>query len=276
MKKIQHFVLTRFNLRLEELSQDLSTDKTGRKIDRDEWLTHRFGLFERYCLPSMTAQKNRDFQWLLFFDESTPERFRNRIEADSAVCPQIRIFYIKGTHIHGHLMDLVDPDTDVLITTRLDNDDAFHEDALQVIREQVQNTRSNLCVNLRFGLELKGNEAEVISHRYNPFSSMIEFPENGEYRTIFATAHGKISSIAPVRQIVDQPYWLRVIHDRNITNREGEAFARPSMRDFKSMRRYLKNRVLIKLRRGLWPNELRRKYGIDEIRQKFHIGDLSS
>ena len=271
MKKIQHFVLTRFNLRLEQLSQDLGTDKTGRKIDRDEWLSHRFELFERYCLPSMAAQKNPDFEWLLFFDEATAEQFRARVEANRSLCPQIRAFYIRGTYIHDHVMALVDTDTGALITTRLDNDDAFHEDAMLRVREQVQKARGNLCVNLRYGLELKGNEAEVISHKYNPFSSLIEFPENGPYQTIFATAHGKISRIAPVRQIVDKPYWLRVIHDRNIANRSGEDVASPRLTDIRSLRRYLRNRGLKKFRRRFWPAELRRKYGIDEIRQTFHI-----
>lgn len=271
MKKIQHFVLTRFNLRLEQISQDLATDKTGSKIDRDEWLTHRFDLFERYCLPSMAAQNNGDFQWLLFFDEATPEPFRSRVEAARSECPQIRAFYIRGAHIHDHVMSLVDADTGALITTRMDNDDAFHEDAMLRVREQVQRARGNLCVNLRYGLELKGSEAEVISHRYNPFSSAIEFPENGAYQTIFATAHGKISRIAPVRQIVDKPYWLRVVHDRNITNRSDADFEPPRLTDIRSLRRYLRIRVLKKLRRRFWPAELRRRYGIDEIRQTFHI-----
>ena len=110
MKKVQHFILTRFNLRLVELSTDLDSDKFGNKIDRDQWLLHRFELFERYCLPSMAAQANQDFRWFLFFDEATPSQFRERIELARDSCPQIQAFYIKGTHIHDYVLEQVDTD----------------------------------------------------------------------------------------------------------------------------------------------------------------------
>lgn len=271
MKKVQHFILTRFNLRLVELSADLDSDKFGHKIDRDQWLSHRFELFERYCLPSMAAQTNQDFRWFLFFDEATPTRFRERIEQDRESCPQIQAFYIQGTHIHDYVMEQVDADTEVLITTRMDNDDAFHEDAMRVVRDQVGNGERDLCVNLRYGLELNGSEGEVISHKYNPFSSLIETRKESGFVTIFGSSHGHISSLAPVRQINSTPYWLRVIHDRNITNRPMSDRIKLSFGDLKSLRHYIKNHVLLKLRRRFWPAQLRKKYTLDEIQTMFHI-----
>ena len=270
MQKIQHFVLTRFNL---QLSSRFDKDKSGRRTDQDDWLDHRFDLFERFCLPSIAAQRNREFAWLLFFDEHTPQRFRDRVERAKQLCPQIQVFYIPGTNIFDHVMSRVDDDIDVLITTRLDNDDALHENALQVVREQVASAAGNLCVNLRYGLELEISEdaAEVISHKYNPFSSLIEFADRGEFRTIFATAHGKISQIAPVRQVADIPYWMRVLHDRNVSYRKYTDISKIRSGGWKSLRRYIKNALLIKLRRKFWPANLRRKYPLGEIAATFHI-----
>ena len=49
--KLQHFVLTRFNMRLK------SFDKYCEWRGGDPaYLEKRFELFERYCLPSMKAQ----------------------------------------------------------------------------------------------------------------------------------------------------------------------------------------------------------------------------
>jgi len=271
MKKVQHFILTRFNLRLVELSADLDSDKFGNKIDRDQWLVHRFELFERYCLPSMAAQANQDFRWFLFFDEATPSEFRERIERDRNSCPQMQAFYIKGTHIHDYVLEQVDADTDVLITTRLDNDDAFHEDAMRVVRDQVGNGERDLCVNLRYGLELNGSEAEVISHKYNPFSSLIETRKSTDFVSIFGSSHGRISSLAPVRQIYATPYWLRVIHEQNITNRPASERIKLNFSDLKALRRYIKKHLLHKLRRRFWAPQLRRKYTQDEIQAMFHI-----
>ncbi len=268
--KIQHFILTRFNLRLSGLSHNLESDKFGAKVDRDQWLEHRFELFERFCLPSMVAQKNQDFRWLLFFDEATAGPFRDRIERARTSCQQIQAFYIKGTNIHDYVMDQVDAVTSVLITTRMDNDDAFHEDALRVIRNQVGSGDRDLCVNLRYGLELTGTEAEVISHKYNPFSSLIEARKERGFVTIFGSSHSKTRRLAPVRQIYSTPYWLRVIHDRNITNRSFDQI-KLSFANLKSVRRYIKNRLLLKLRRRFWSAPLRKKYAFAEIQEMFHI-----
>ena len=268
--KVQHFILTRFNLRLGELSENLTRDKFGNKIDRDQWLEHRFKLFERYCLPSMAAQKNQDFRWMLFFDEATPARFREHIERLQADCPQIQAFFIRGPHIHDYVMEQVEADTSVLITTRMDNDDAFHEDALQVIRDQVGNGDRDLCVNLRYGLELIDDKAEVISHKYNPFSSLIEVRKTRGFVTIFESSHGRISSLAPVRQIYSTPFWLVVIHDRNVTN-QNFAQIKFSFSDPKSLRRYFKNHLLLKLRRRFWAPQLRKKFTYPEIQKMFHI-----
>jgi hypothetical protein len=276
--KVQHFILTRFNLRLAELSEDLVRDKFGNKIDRDQWLEHRFKLFERYCLPSMAAQKNQDFRWMLFFDEATPARFREHIERLKADCPQIQAFFIRGPHIHDYVMEQVEADTSVLITTRMDNDDALHEDALQVIRDQVGNGDRDLCVNLRYGLELIDDKAlelndvkaEVISHKYNHFSSLIEVRKTRGFVTIFESSHGRISSLAPVRQIYSTPYWLVVLHDRNITN-QNFAQVKFSFSAPKSLRRYFKNHLLLKLRRRFWAPQLRRKFTYPEIQKMFHI-----
>ena len=215
---------------------------------------------------------------MLFFDEATPAHFREHIERLKAGCPQIQAFFIRGTQIHDYVMEQVEADTSVLITTRMDNDDAFHQDALQVIRDQAGNGDRDLCVNLRYGLELIDDKAlelndvkaEVSSHKYNPFSSLIEVRKTREFVTIFGSFYGRIRSLAPVRQIYSTPFWLRVVHDRNITN---QSFAQMKFgfSDLKSLRRYIKNYLLPKLRRRFWAPQLRRKFTCPEIQKMFHI-----
>lgn len=68
-KDIQHFILTRFNLLI------FNKNKEGKKVRTIKWLEHRFMLFEKYCLPSVKNQTCQDFQWIVLFDSSTPERF---------------------------------------------------------------------------------------------------------------------------------------------------------------------------------------------------------
>ena len=86
MNKIQHFVLTRFNL---QSGENFVVDKNNKHTQSDDWLLHRFNLFEKYCLPSLGAQTNKKFQWFLFFDKETLHIFRQRINEAKSICPQI-------------------------------------------------------------------------------------------------------------------------------------------------------------------------------------------
>ncbi len=54
MKKFQRYIITRFNLKVEAWT----TTKNDQKVRTEDWLKHRFELFEKYCLPSVVNQKN--------------------------------------------------------------------------------------------------------------------------------------------------------------------------------------------------------------------------
>src|ERR1700677_1263076 len=73
--RFKHVVLTQYFTRSIEDPGDL-----GRRLGNiAEWLENRLVLFKRYCLPSVMAQSNQDFTWLLYFDETTPEAYLRRI-----------------------------------------------------------------------------------------------------------------------------------------------------------------------------------------------------
>lgn len=61
MKSFEHLIITRFNLNL------YARDKHDAPTRTERWLEHRFEIFERYCLPSVAAQTNLEFQVALSF-----------------------------------------------------------------------------------------------------------------------------------------------------------------------------------------------------------------
>lgn len=268
MKNIQHFVITKFNLKIPG---GFSTDKSGVETRSDDWLSHRFDLFEKYCLPSLAAQKNKDFLWLLFFDESTNAECRRRIEKAKEMCPQIRAFFIDGFDMMPSISGLIGHDCEILITTRIDNDDAFRDDALEVIRGYSQGLQHDLCVNLRFGFSYDGTYAEVFSQKYNPFSSLIEFRKPEGFKTIIGLNHGKIHQLAKVKQVKTGPHWLMVVHDRNVANRMPDDYRHYSLWKWRRLRRYVKKYLLHKLRRMFWPADFKKKYKIEELVPHFHV-----
>ena len=54
---IQHFVITRFNLR----AAYSGADRQGQPVLSPGWMRERIELFERFCLPSMVHQANQNF-----------------------------------------------------------------------------------------------------------------------------------------------------------------------------------------------------------------------
>ena len=59
----KHIILTRFNLQYDLLS-DIHI--------QDNWLEERFRLFEQYCFPSIIAQTNQQFDWVILLSEYPP------------------------------------------------------------------------------------------------------------------------------------------------------------------------------------------------------------
>ena len=71
----KHFLITRFNLR----NPKWISDKKNVAVLTDEWHENRFKLFDEFCFKSVSAQTNTNFEWLVFFDTTTPQKFKEHI-----------------------------------------------------------------------------------------------------------------------------------------------------------------------------------------------------
>ncbi|HEX7048590.1 MAG TPA: glycosyltransferase [Longimicrobiales bacterium] len=269
---VQHFIITRFNLRL----RGIGADKRGREVLTRSWLDERLDLFERYCLPSVVHQTEHRFTWLLLMNEDTDLDVRERIEGYRARMDGLEVAYLPPVSDDADLAvparERLREETRVVVTTRLDNDDALHEEALAEIRRRVRGRREFL--NLRLGFLTDGRRARVISHKYGSFATFIE-PRSAEpVLTVYCGSHGRMRRIAPVRQIAGRPLWLRVIHARNVAN---AGFDEPRHFDFRTPRgihRWFRRRVVGRVRRWTWPAAHRREYRLDEIAGAFHVGEI--
>jgi len=211
MSSFSHFILTRFNLKIWS---DTALDEA--------WHTHRLSLFEKICLPSIKAQTNQSFTWLLFFDQSTPQTLLPRIETYKSY-PNIQIHFINGFDLRTILQiirsQLLDTTTH-LITTTLDNDDALAIDFVAQLQKQF-NKQSFELINFTQGLryDLSHQKLYACELYSNPFISLIEYikPEK-KFRSIAGCLpHSTIPSrFSPVTDIDTPPLWLQVIHERNM------------------------------------------------------------
>jgi hypothetical protein len=220
MRRFQHFLITRFNLALRHWE----SDKNGVPVRTEEWLWRRFDLFERYCLPSVASQTNKDFSWLVLFDASTPQRFRRKIAGYGELEKFVPVYVdcIKAG-FRKSLVDIVlgqlDSDIDRVITTRLDNDDAIHRRAVEVIQDSVSGKEFEV-INLQDVYYLEGERLCKWRSECNQFVSIVERVREKGMKTAFFQQNWKIPETHEVKQIPGGPYCLVVVHEQNVFNEQ--------------------------------------------------------
>ncbi len=119
----QHFIITRFSYRsyyyLKKKGQDPLNPKR---------LDHRFKMFEIICLPSILNQVNQDFTWVLIVDSALPEKYRCRLEKLISQRNRSFLYTVPPQPQFGKLGWLkqwINPKTQFVITTTIDDDDGL-------------------------------------------------------------------------------------------------------------------------------------------------------
>ena len=232
---LQHFILTRFNLHLWR------KDKSGSAVRTREWLENRFGLFEKYCLPSVSNQTCKNFEWIVLFDSKTPERYRRRIGDYQLQCPQFVPVFVDpddGRFFAKVFRSTVRArmDAERVITTYLDNDDALDIHFVEDLQKRASDLADGVFVFYtngyqffsEFGLLLR------INYRKNHFVSVIEAGVPETMKTIFGFgSHYYIDKIpgVSIEYVKDVPLWCEVIHRRNMGNDAYFLWGTKMMRD---------------------------------------------
>jgi hypothetical protein len=178
---LEHFVLTNFNVRL-----GWSRDVHGVPVLTEAWMEQRWELFETFCLPSIRAQTSQRFRWLIRFDPSTPSHHRDRFRRLTADLPNVVPLW-RAESFRAAICRCLDYSTDVVLTTRLDNDDALRREALAWVQAAV-GTAYPEFINFTNGCRLVRADGRLVraSHPSNPFLSLAErMPATGVARRVW-------------------------------------------------------------------------------------------
>jgi len=148
----EHYLITRFNLK----NPKWKFTKNNELLLNDQWMDERIALFAHFCLPSVVAQTNKNFKWLLYFDNDTSEKHRAQIS--QLLQPH---FFIEAHYIDGMPM-LVESirqyiathvKTEYLITSRIDNDDSISKYFIETIQSKFDK-QTHLAVDVTAGYTL--------------------------------------------------------------------------------------------------------------------------
>jgi hypothetical protein len=226
---VHQILLTRFNINRAKVH--------FLKKQSDRWLEERIELFERYCAPSIVSQTQEDFDWVIFCDPGTAPELLARIRsADS----RIRIaFYSEPRDVgelpegvvavvdHLNIHPFVRPGTDVVVGTRIDNDDVFSRHALKRVRDLVPQFlklgHERWLYNPQLGFKLdQVNKQLYFVVKRRPNSPFITLFEKVKARTRplgpLSHDHSTIDQLYPWFQDAQRPLWITVVHGGNVTS----------------------------------------------------------
>jgi ubiquinone/menaquinone biosynthesis C-methylase UbiE len=208
--KYQHLIVTRFTIK-------------GWAYDEftPEWLDERFRLFRTYCVPSMAAQTLEDFTWAVLCDETTDRDFLERVKECAELVPQLRIAYTsrdRDVHIPEAIDPLIDEDSDVLVRTRLDSDDALNAETVATLQTYVEpffkSEKRNRLVNFPRGYRYEEATRRVYATYWphGPFATLFERKMPASKRYNLYRNHHRLYLHVPVHFDESLAGWLQLIH----------------------------------------------------------------
>src|SRR5579872_71860 len=212
MLRFRHFILTRFNVRIE-----------NREPPGPEWLEHRMDVFERFCFPSVRAQTNMNFEWVVFCHPEMPSAIRERLRACSAWKTFRPIFFrssFSQDMARATISDRLSGYSHA-ITTRLDNDDAISTGFVETIQSRFSGQEFEF-LNFKNGYIWKGGKLYSGQHGSNAFITLVE--QSRDCSTVYCGNHVELNRLGPITQIEEPAGWLQVVHARNLLN---QAWGKP-------------------------------------------------
>jgi hypothetical protein len=187
MPSVQHLLETRFSVRL-----------TAAPLQR-AWLRERIELLRRLCLPSVAAQTTTAFTWLLFCDESTDPDVLEELRAEERELQPLRVELTSAERPPlAAVREIARDDVDVLITTRMDSDDAIADRYLEAVQEYAasfdRSCHDVLLVNFprgyRFAVEQKRLYQDWMPN--SSFHSLFERPGSSQAKTVMSAGHANL------------------------------------------------------------------------------------
>ena len=211
---LRHFVLTR-----AVYSPKLWTEEANRR---------RLRIFEAVTVSSLRAQKAyRDWQWGVVLHPDDPYYAeRKRLVRRASPNAIILDFDSKGSQATRDALalrayegwrDALNSTKGNLLTTRIDDDDAFTAKALLRIRKAAETRRGKRTAwIIPNGYRLWHGRYTSVRHETNAWAS-ISTP-SGDPFVIYDVRHRDIAAAAPVKFVDEIPGWLWIRHPDTLSD----------------------------------------------------------
>lgn len=208
----KHIILTRFNLQYD-LQSNIHI--------QDSWLEERFRLFEQYCFPSIIAQTNQQFDWVILVCDQTPKNYLSRLakytNSHLNIYIELCTYYEDVNVLYNNIGEKYVHGYDYLLSTRVDNDDMLAKDFVETLQKLLPATHASAVLTFTNGIQWFEHKdmAFAVAYDRNHFLSFWEEKQN--IRTSLGIDHTKVQSKNLIK--LHKPFmWCEIVHENNISN----------------------------------------------------------
>lgn len=217
MVKFTHYLVTRFNVPVENWNKD----KSGHPTLDGSWMRHRLNLFTRYCVPTIAGQTEKNFHWVIYCDVNTFSIDKIRIEESisSVHGAEVRLASDHAEMLSDLKKLISSHAAEYVITSRLDNDDGLGKNYIQIMQEHFRE-KDKWLLNPLDGIYYDYYERVMTYMRKsekNHYTSLIEKNNNtADLKTVLGFPHDDPSSGIHIENIHGERLWLKIIHEKNV------------------------------------------------------------
>lgn len=130
-------------------------------------------------------------------------------------------FIIQPQFLNDSIRTLSKTNPDYIITTRIDNDDAFHKEMIETIQERIRSNPERVVLDYPAAYKYVLNPGYVFRYEYlnNHFLSLCE-PNTQALQTAIYWNHTEVEQMVKVEHIYSKPLQIELIHGNNVINFE--------------------------------------------------------
>lgn len=233
--KISYFIMTRFKLKFDSPKVD------NEKTKSEEWFKNRMNKFEKFLYPSILNQSDQDFTWIgLSTDGHITSKEKRILESYD----KLHNIYCINSNINEEVMDEYDDmpssydirigikpfiknKSDIIISTRIDTDDALHKDFVKNIKDKAIDIINDKTIKFPIiispinGIVGYKKEFREVNNYYwnnklaNMFSSVVD-KINKDTHLIYDHPHSRWHQYFKVTPIYNKHMFIHNIHEQNI------------------------------------------------------------
>ena len=221
----KHYIITRFNL-IDELAYNVDSDY----VNSDEFLLSRFLLFDKFCLPSVSNQTNKNFIWFVLFNDKLPEKWKIKLDEYKRQFPNFEARFMSAQEtlsMNWHatlnrflIEEFKNSNCQFILTTRLDNDDAINLSFVDSIQKYFLAYQEEAVINYINGLQYipRCNVLRNLTYPQSHFNTLIE-KNTQNVQTALGFSHYEVpDNFKSIYLKTKTPMWLEIIHSTNVVN----------------------------------------------------------